>query len=264
MLEQVAAGKAQASWDDGGVPRVLGLDTVTPDRAPVFPDLPADFTPMPPGFLTVLDEACRTAGREPNGRFGLTRIQLRGRRGDVVATDGRQLLIQSGFRLPWDDDILIPRTSVFSCREFACHEEVLLGRTQTHVVSEMRAVDAAAADRPQQPLSRRASRHPPQRQRRRPPGAGRARRRLADFRPAEAAGRARLQRPGHARPGQGVPPYVRRAEGSEQVTEVPLVHSATTGPPMLLHIDRRLLHRAVALGFRELEAVNGGRARRFP
>ena len=88
---------------------------------------------MPAGFLTVLDEACRTAGKEPGGRFALTRIQLRGKRGDVVATDGRQLLVQGGFRLPWSDDVLVPRTSVFSCREFACHEEVLLGRTPTHV-----------------------------------------------------------------------------------------------------------------------------------
>jgi hypothetical protein len=53
-----------------------------------------------------------------------------------------------------------------------------------------------------------------------------------------------------------IEPFVHAMEGSDQVNEVPLVHSTATGPPMLLHIDRRLLHRAVALGFRELEAVD--------
>src|ERR1700676_2473816 len=88
---------------------------------------------MPEGLLPALDEASRTAGREPGGRFALTRIQLRGRRGDVVATDGRQLLVQAGFPWPWDDDVLIPRSSVFSCREFAGDGAALIGRTKTHV-----------------------------------------------------------------------------------------------------------------------------------
>src|ERR1700722_6549049 len=41
-----------------------------------------------------------------------------------------------------------------------------------------------------------------------------------------------------------------------QVTELPLAHSTTSGPPMRLCVDRRLLHRSIALGFRELEAAS--------
>ncbi len=53
------------------------------------------------------------------------------------------------------------------------------------------------------------------------------------------------------------PPAVRaRSEGSEQVTEVLLVRSTTSGPPLCLCIDRRHLHRSITLGFRELQAVS--------
>jgi hypothetical protein len=92
VLENMAASKSRARWDDGGVPRELHLEAVAADKVPPFPEVPAQYVPMPAAFLTALDEASRTAGRESGGRFGLTRIQLRGKRGDVVATDGRQLL----------------------------------------------------------------------------------------------------------------------------------------------------------------------------
>jgi hypothetical protein len=134
VLEHVAAGKGRACWHDAGVPRTLDLDAVTADSVPEFPEAPVNFTPMPPGFLTVVDEASRTAGRGPGGRFALTRIQLRGQEGGrgghgrpAAAGAGR------GFSLTWSNDVLIPRSSVFGCRESDCGGEVLLGRTRTHV-----------------------------------------------------------------------------------------------------------------------------------
>ncbi len=254
-LEHVAEGKGRARWDDAGVPRVLDIDTVTTDSVPAFPEIPTDFTPMPPGFLTVLDEACRTAGKEPGGRFALTRIQLRGKRGDVVATDGRQLLVQAGFRLPWDDDILIPRTSVFSCREFACDEQVLLGRTKTHVAVRCGPWTLLLQIDPNSRF--------PDAQAVIPRSVSIAARLVLDDRDAALLTSALPKLPGVRDFNAPVTLDLgrrvslrARAEGSGQVTEIPLVHSAATGPPMLLHIDRRLLHRAVALGFRELEAVD--------
>jgi hypothetical protein len=44
-LEQPAAGQGRARWSDGGVPRALEFETVTPDSAPAFPALPG---PSPP------------------------------------------------------------------------------------------------------------------------------------------------------------------------------------------------------------------------
>ncbi len=54
--------------------------------------------------------------------------------GDVVATDGRQILIQGGFRFPWDDDLLIPHTPLFSCRGLPRDQPVSVGKSDSHVV----------------------------------------------------------------------------------------------------------------------------------
>jgi hypothetical protein len=255
LVEHVAEGKGRARWDDAGVPRVLDIDTVTPDSVPMFPEVPADLTPMPAGFLTVLDEACRTVGKEQGGRFALTRIQLRGRRGDVVATDGRQLLVQAGFRLPWNDDILIPRTSVFACREFACDDQVLLGRSKTHVAVRCGPWTLLLEIDPKSRF--------PDTQAVIPRSVSIAARLTLDDRDAALLTSVLPKLPGVRDFSAPVTLDVgrriairARAEGSDQVTEVPLVHSTATGPPMLLHLDRRLLHRAVAMGFRELEAVD--------
>ena len=54
----------------------------------------------------------------------------------------------------------------------------------------------------------------------------------------------------------GQPPAVRaRAGGGDQVTEVVLARSTVSGPAVRLCTGRGYLHRAVTLGFRELEAV---------
>ena len=47
----------------------------------------------------------------------LHNIKIRGQVGDITATSGRELLIQSGFRFPWSEDVLIPRITALGCRE---------------------------------------------------------------------------------------------------------------------------------------------------
>jgi hypothetical protein len=129
-LEQIAFGKGRARWKDGGVPRIIDLETVVPDSVPPFPDLPRQFTPMPAGFLQALDEAVKTTARE-SARFALGRLQLRGKAGEIVATDGRQLLVQGGLALPWTDTVLVPRLSVTG--DLAGEGDVAVGRTKTHM-----------------------------------------------------------------------------------------------------------------------------------
>ena len=87
---------------------------------------------MPDGFVVALDEATRTTAKE-SSRFALSRMQLRGRPGQVVATDGKQLLIQGGFRLPWIDDVLVARISAFGLRELSEQSPVAVGRIEGHV-----------------------------------------------------------------------------------------------------------------------------------
>src|SRR5262249_58733787 len=90
------------------------------------------FRPMSAGFLVALSDASETAAREPS-RFAVTRVLLRGSAGQLVATDGRRLLIQSGFPFPWPGDVLVPRLTVWSCPELARAGPAALPRTHNHV-----------------------------------------------------------------------------------------------------------------------------------
>jgi hypothetical protein len=51
----------------------------------------------------------------------------------LVATDGRQLLLQGGFSLPWPEDILIPALPLFANRDLPTEEPIVLGRTDKYV-----------------------------------------------------------------------------------------------------------------------------------
>ena len=125
-------GKGEARWNDGGVPRVRPFDLATPDKMPELPEPPARLKPLEPSFLSALAEAARTTARD-GVRFALTRIQMQGRRGQLVATDGRQLLVQSGFTLPWSEDVLIPVLPLFISRDLPNDGPVAIGRTAYHV-----------------------------------------------------------------------------------------------------------------------------------
>jgi len=83
-------------------------------------------------FLHALAEATRTTARD-NIRYALTRIQLRGRRGQLVATDGRQLLVQGGFPFPWPEDVLIPALPLFASRDLPAHEPIAIARSDKYV-----------------------------------------------------------------------------------------------------------------------------------
>jgi hypothetical protein len=131
-LEASEEGKGEARWDDAGVPRCRPFDTVKPERMPDLPVIPANFQPIEPAFLHALAEAARTTARD-GVRYALTRIQVRGRRGQLVATDGRQLLMQGGFSLPWPEDVLIPALPLFVSRDLPASEPIAIGRTDKHV-----------------------------------------------------------------------------------------------------------------------------------
>ena len=59
-------------------------------------------------------------------------MQLRGT-GEVVATDGKQLLIQGGFKFPWKDRVLIPRMGLFGAGVLPEDAPVKIGRSAKHI-----------------------------------------------------------------------------------------------------------------------------------
>ena len=103
-LEKVGEEAVQARWEDAGLPQVRDYRAVDPATLPPLPEPTGELTPVGPGFLSALHEAARTAARE-GVRFRVQKVQLRGGRGDVVGTDGRQLLIQGWIALPWKEDL---------------------------------------------------------------------------------------------------------------------------------------------------------------
>jgi hypothetical protein len=131
-LETTEEGKGESRWDDAGIPRSRSFNTAKPGMPPELLAMPVHFEPIEPGFRQALAEATRTTARD-RVHYALTRIQLRGRRGQLVATDGRQLLVQGGFSLPWPEDVLIPALPLFIGRDLPTEELLAIGRTDKHV-----------------------------------------------------------------------------------------------------------------------------------
>jgi hypothetical protein len=131
-LETTAVGQGEARWDDGGVPRNRPFETVVPEGLPELPKIPKHMAALEPAFLNALAEAARTTARD-GVRYALTRLQLRGPTGQLVATDGRQLLVQGGFSLPWSEDVLIPTLPLFVSPDLPSEGPLSIGRTASHV-----------------------------------------------------------------------------------------------------------------------------------
>ncbi len=102
-------------------------NTTLPSRipdAPAFPALPAAFVPNGPELLTALRDAYETTDMESK-RYALGCVQLR-QDGALAATDGRQMLRQTGFQFGCDQAVLIQPTRFFTCKELPA-EPVRIG-----------------------------------------------------------------------------------------------------------------------------------------
>jgi hypothetical protein len=123
----------EARFTDRVVPRTVPFDAVLPGKQHRSPQPPDEWHTVPPGFLQALHECGRTTAKDA-GRFALTRVQLKGKAGQVVATDGRTALVWGGFAFPFADDLLVPAVPVFGSRELAAGGDVRVGRTAAHLV----------------------------------------------------------------------------------------------------------------------------------
>jgi len=131
-LEATEPGTVQAHWNDSGLPQVRDYTAPDGEKLPASPEEPRKMSSVDPAILKALDDAAQTAARD-GVRFAVQELQLRGGTGDIIATDGKQLLVQGGFTLPWKEDVLVPATGVFACRELPHDVPVVLGKTDKHV-----------------------------------------------------------------------------------------------------------------------------------
>jgi hypothetical protein len=129
VLEQERDGCVAAQWSDNRIPQVVQYDSLPPDDTP-FPAVPSPLAEIDKGLWQVLAAAMETT--DPAlGRHVTDCVQLSGSNGRIAATDGRQLLVHTGFGFPWGDDVLVPRTSLFACKDLRPDSPLLVGRSDT-------------------------------------------------------------------------------------------------------------------------------------
>jgi hypothetical protein len=255
VLEASGPGQGQARWEEKGQPRTLEFETLAPESVPPLPALPRRWARCASTLLLALDVAARTTGRE-SGRRGLTRLLLRGQAGEIIATDGRQLLVQSGFSFPWPGDVLVPRVLAFGDRGLARQGAVSVGRTKTHVAvrigpwTVLLAIDT---------VSRFPDVHaviPP------PEALTQLQLDVTDaaFLATELTQRPTKESPSPITLDVTTPPAVRlRAGDGAAVTELILSRSSTSAGPVQVCVNRVHLLRALKLGLPAVAVVGPDR-----
>jgi hypothetical protein len=249
VLEPAAPGRTVARWHDRGIPQTREYAVGDPDSLPAFPDSPASFATCPAELLGALAEAAATTAADTR-RYALDCLQLRGGTSEVVATDGHQILVRRGFRLPWDGDLLVRGTPLFASRELPRDRPLEVGRTDGHVVLRAGPWAVYLAIRTDARFPRvdgvvPAADRPATRLRLDPQDAAF----LADAL-ERLPGGDELNAPVTLDLNGRV--LVRaRAEGGD-TTELELARSGCSGPAVRLCVNRRFLARAARLGLPEL------------
>lgn len=255
-LEGTDPFKVRARWLENGTARSEEFDTAEPASTPGPPQPASNAVEMSPIVLNALAEATRTTSRQV-GRFSLARVLLRGADSSVIATDGRQLLIQTGFGFPWRDSQLIPSLPVFDLRELHTGQPVKIGLTGEQVTLEVGPWLLCMKSEP-------ATRYPNVNAV--IPHAKSVLTRLRIGREdAESLIRALPSLPGAGEPNSPVTlDLLDRiavcARGKEEPAgEIVLERSRCEGTPMRLVFDRRYLVRALRLGFDEVQLSGSDR-----
>ena len=104
-----AADQVTVNWSDAGIPQSVQYATSEPIA---FPESTESLVAIDRQFLSAMTDACETTQYDST-RFTLNCVRLRGADGQIAATDAQQALLQTGFRFPWDNEILVPSTAVF-------------------------------------------------------------------------------------------------------------------------------------------------------
>ena len=133
VFEAAEPDRTVIRWQDHGIPQVRDCPVTPFGNIAPFPETPTAWTQAPADLLAALAEASEICTDEST-RYALNCIQLRGTVHKIIATDGHQLLVRSGFGFPWDGDLLIKGSPIFACKALNRDQSVQIGKTDTHVV----------------------------------------------------------------------------------------------------------------------------------
>jgi len=244
-------GELEVEWTDRGIPQLLvDANRSEPVESAVVVPVPGEVCTNPAGLWQALVDAT-TAGTSDTSRFALDAIQLRGEAGEIVATDGRQALVQSGYQFPWSDDLLISTTGIFRGREIVPNCQVMVGHTDGWVYLQTASWSFWLK-------TDRERRFPMVHSIFRAPDMATSRLHLSDsdakFLLESLPGLPNDELFNHpvtlALNEQAV--IRSRANGGNRTLELVLNESRPTGEPVTVALNRRYLAQALELGFREL------------
>jgi len=128
-----ADGVVLARWQEGAIPQATQWMVPDASRLTEFPTMPELLAENPPALRQALRDAFDTTDMG-SIRYALGCIQFRGKEGSLAATDGRQILIQGGFRFGFDEELLVERASVFGDAGLPTDQPLHVARTENSVV----------------------------------------------------------------------------------------------------------------------------------
>ena len=133
VLEATAPEHTAVRWADRGIPQTREYTVPALDSPGPLPPPPTAWSDSPLGLLDALAEAAASAC-DDSTRYSLGCVLLKGSAGEIAASDGHQLLIQGGFRLPWPGDVMVCRSPIFACKALPRDRPLEIGKTASHVV----------------------------------------------------------------------------------------------------------------------------------
>jgi hypothetical protein len=126
---EVENDKIRAEWQDAGIPQSIEYPVVECEE---IPELPERLECNDSRLMVAFGDACETATTD-SSRYALDHLQLRGPTGQVIGTDGRQLLIQDGFQFPWEGELLVHANRLLCSRELRRGKSIEVGNTDEWV-----------------------------------------------------------------------------------------------------------------------------------
>jgi len=130
-IDAGSGDQVRLSWTDRGVPRES--EQVQPKAgATAFPSAPPTSEANGSELWNALGDAVATTDPQ-SSRYALGCLHLRGRVGCIETTDGRQVLVQSGYRFGFEEDVLVPASKLLGNADVTSDESISIGRTEEHV-----------------------------------------------------------------------------------------------------------------------------------
>lgn len=123
--------RVEIRWTDRGVPRRSDCSQ-PPAVEESFPTSPTTFVTNDAQLWKALGDAV-TCTDEESKRYALGCLRLCGPTGRIEATDGRQALVQIGYRFDWEENLLVPATKLLGSPDIKPNDAIEIGRTEDWV-----------------------------------------------------------------------------------------------------------------------------------